>query len=456
MKLLFDDIFIIKDNREIRVSISENFKCLSGLNLLNNFYIRENLRTKIFIRVIGKKIFLSNSLKQLQNSKNGSNEFNNEAILNYKICGFIPSPYTIFKDTFSLQYYSGIKIEKNYLVIEKFYPKKSKPFNNQNEFESYFENNIFVKNSKNMFLFFSGGADSLFIFYNLFKKTKNFKNIIVKMNGMEKEFEFAKKISEHYNIETLLYNDFDNDIEKNIISFIEDEIDLIQDPIVPIYKELVLQNTLYKNEMFFDGQGADSLFMGLPHNLLINIYNPYLAKIFILFRFFFNVSVIPNTYLKRLYYRAGKVLKSLSQNDWISCFLSSIEISKKNEVYSELYKTLSDNYSHFKCKHKSISFFFLVIILDAREMQKYRSLKKSDNICLPFLDKELIEKVFSTPTEFFIKKIYKKIPIYNFINKFQFKISYFKTSPFFVDYKIGNDKKNIYEYSLNKIIEIKK
>ena len=52
--------------------------------------------------------------------------------------------------------------------------------------------------------------------------------------------------------------------------------------------------------------------------------------------------------------------------------------------------------------------------------------------------------------------IYKKKPIYNFVNKFNFKISNLKTSPFFVDYSIKNKKHNIYEYSLKKLNELLK
>ena len=62
-------------------------------------------------------------------------------------------------------------------------------------------------------------------------------------------------------------------------------------------------------------------------------------------------------------------------------------------------------------------------------MQKYRALNKRTKIIL-FLDKKLIEKVFSTHSKFFIGFIYKKKPIYNFVNKFNFKISNLKQVPF--------------------------
>ena len=84
-------------------------------------------------------------------------------------------------------------------------------------------------------------------------------------------------------------------------------------------------------------------------------------------------------------------------------------------------------------------------------MQKYRGLKKNVKVRLPFLDNKLIEKVFSTPTNFFINNLNKKIPIYSFINKFKFKLNNFKTSPFYVDYKINENNENIYEYSLDII-----
>jgi hypothetical protein len=276
------------------------------------------------------------------------------------------------------------------------------------------------------------------------------------MKGFENDFYKAKKISDFYNIKTKTFENFYSKIEKNIHEFIKDQYEPIEDPIVPIYLELINNNQLTGNEIFYDGQGSDSLLMGLPHNLLVNLHVNFLNKVFLILNKLFIFKLKPDTGLKRFYYRVEKISRALAKDNWISCFLSSIEIEKNDKFFNEFSSDLNFYYNHYGCKHKAIAFFFIISILDAREMQKYRALNKRTKIILPFLDKKLIEKVFSTHSKFFIGFIYKKKPIYNFVNKFNFKISNLKTSPFFVDYSIKNKKHNIYEYSLQKLNELLK
>ncbi|MDC3155311.1 asparagine synthase-related protein, partial [Pelagibacteraceae bacterium] len=369
--------------------------------------------------------------------------------------GFIPPPYTIFENIFCIPLYSGINIKKNVLNLKKFYPKKSSPFKNQDDFENYFSDKILAYPDHKLFLLFSGGSDSLFLFYNLLKKKSiSIKNIIVKMKGIEKEYDDAIKISNYYNVKTINFKNFNSDLKDNIDKFLEYLYEPIQDPIVPVYMKLVSSSTDENHKIYFDGQGADSLMMGLPHNLLVNLYHPLSKFFFKLVRYFFRIKTIPNTRFKRLYYRIGKTVNALAKDDWISCFLSSIDIEYNDLLYVELYSCLNDYHQHLKCKHKSIALFFIVIILDSREMQKYRCLNSDVKIRLPFLEKDLIERVFSTNTDFFIHRIFKKKPIYKFVNKYGFKKNNFKTSPFFVHYTIEKKENNIYTYSIKKLSEL--
>lgn len=413
--------------------------------------IRENLRNQIFLSYIDEEIILSDSLKKIVLYKKDI-AIDQKIIENYKKNKLIFPPYTIFKNIFCIPYFNGIQTFGNVFEIRQFFPKKTLPFKRQLDFERYLENYILSQTEKNIYLLFSGGADSLFIFYNLLKKTKNLKrNIIVKMKGMEKDYFYAKKISDYYNINSISLENFSSEINHYVNFFLEESYEPLQDPIAPIYLNIIEKNSNYGDELFFDGQGADSLLMGLPHNLLVKLYTPYLNKIFFLFNLLFFINVMPNSRFKRLYYRVGKIFKALSKDNWIDCFLSTLEIEKNNSSYNDLSKKLKNFYNHFNCKQKSISFFFMTAVLDAREMQKYRFINKKYKIILPFLDHKLIEKVFSTPTQFFFSFIFKKKPIYTFVNKFKFKINIFKTSPFFVNYKITKKQYDIYNYSLNKL-----
>jgi hypothetical protein len=454
MEIEFETIFIIKNNKKIELSLNANLSKYLKLNFENEFYIRHDLRNRIYFKLEGKEIILSNSLKGLIKDVNQI-DINQDIIDNYKKAGFIPSPYTFIRNIFCIPFYSGIKINNKIFLLKKFYPKKSDPFVLQEEFESYMREQIIANSDENTALFFSGGSDSLFIFYNLIKERKIcIKNIIVKMKGIEKEFHKAKDISNHFHVATIILEEFSSDFKENINKFIENQYEPIQDPIVPVYMELVSKSSVKGHKVYFDGQGADSLLMGLPHNLLVNLYNPFLKNVFKLMSYFFITKAKPNSKFKRVYYRMGKVVNALSKDDWISCFLCSIDIDYSDKLFSELYSNIENNYKYFKCRHKSIALFFIVKILDSREMQKYRCLSSDIKIILPFLEKDLIDRVFSTNTNFFIDKLFKKKPIYKFINKHTFKVSNFKTSPFFVDYTIDGEDKTIYDYSINKLNEL--
>ena len=450
MKLTFENLYLLNNKEKVQIIDFNNSIANFNLSYDSGYYVRKNIIDRVYFCLSAKDLIFSNSLKLLTENKNRT-LLSKEIIENFREIGFIPSPYTIFANIYSLPYYSGIKINKNIFEIKRFFPNKNTPFLNQNDFENYMNKIILKDVSKKNYLLFRGGSDSLFIFYNLLAKHENsFINIIVKMKGMENDFLIAKKISDYYKIKVKTFDNFSSNFNNNINLYIDKQFEPVQDPIVPAYYQIINENLVSGDEVFFDGQGADSLLMGLPHNLLINLYNPYFSKIFKIISFLFKLELMPNSKIKRLYYRTGKVVKSLSQKDWISCFLCSLNIMKNNHLFEELSDCLNDFYKYFKCKHKSISFFFMVIILDSREMQKYRSLKLNTKVSLPFLKKNLIEKVFSTPSSFFIKSIYKKIPIYKFVNKKKFKISSFKTNPFFIEY---SENKNIFEYSYFELIK---
>ena len=453
MKFLFKKIYFLDlaGNKEeiLELDLLSNFL---DLNKTNNGLKRNSIRERPYLLIDNSDIIFSNTVTNLVNYQLRSS-------IDMKICssylnsGFIPAPYTIYKDLFCIPLFSEVTINDNILYINNSFPDEAEPFDSQDSFEIFLESIINRIKNKDISLLFSGGADSLFILHKI-RKNHLFKNIIVKMEGMIKEYTKAIKISAYYNINTITYNKDIESIYKNLDSYIEEKYEPIQDPISPVYKDIINKNLNSADDIFVDGQGADSLLMGLPHNLIINVYSPKRIKIFKLLNLIFFINVRPNTGFKRLYYRIKKVVNSLLEEDWKSCFLSLIDIHKNNELYQFYYKNISLYENEFKCKHKAISYFFLINILDSREMQKYRMLNDNVKILLPFLDINLINRVFSTNSSFFIKGIYKKIPIYSCVNKYKFKVSNFRTSPFFVDYSKDENTEDIFKYSIDKIRSI--
>ena len=115
MKLIFKTAFILKNNKKIKISDKDDLSLYFKLSSKSGFYVREDLKSKIFFCIREKEIFLSESLKNLVKYKNLTN-INNDIIDNYKKTGFIPSPYTIFKNIFCIPYYSGIKLSHKLYV----------------------------------------------------------------------------------------------------------------------------------------------------------------------------------------------------------------------------------------------------------------------------------------------------------------------------------------------------
>ena len=199
MKFIIEKAFILKNSKKIKISFFRDLSLNFKLSFQDGFYVRKDLKNKIFFTLIKNEIIFSKTLKNLVKYTNLIN-INKNIIGIYKKSGFIPSPHTIYENIFCIPFYSGIKISNKSFQMKKFFPKKTVPFKNQNDFQKYLKLIINNYSEKNKLLLFSGGSDSLFILYNLLHKKKSLKNIIVKMKGMEKDFNRAKKISKFYNI----------------------------------------------------------------------------------------------------------------------------------------------------------------------------------------------------------------------------------------------------------------
>ena len=453
MNFDFENIYIIDKNEKKEIFHLNELSNYLDLEYNDNHVIRRSIINRSYFYVEDKKIFFSKKINNLLDFGN-KKRLDFKVIESYRVSGFIGAPFTLFEDLYCIPFLSKIKTEKGKLLLKFSLPQKKDGFYNQEEFDSYMNELIEKKIScyNESFLLFSGGADSLFIFYKLLNSRRsNFKNIIVKMKGLEGEFYKATKISSSFSIKYYVYKQYNNSIKNNFEEYLDNYYEPLQDPVAPFYREIIDNYDKGVANIFLDGQGADTLLHGLPHNLIVNMYSPNLKFIFNFLLFFFPSSITPNTRIRRLIYRAEKIINAFSKSDWMKCFLSTINISEKDGLYPFYRDKLDLFFKNFKCKHKAISLFFIIFILETREMQKYRILKRNKNIFLPFLDENLIEKVFSTKTKFFINKLYKKKPIYKSIAKYGKKISIFKTSPFYIEIPSDNGLNDYTNYSINYI-----
>lgn len=448
IKIKFERIFIFKNNEFVQID--------------NNFDIN-SLYTELKIY---EPLFIYNNKGDLYFSKNCKNFFDkglSENIVyknldSYGQNGLFATNETIYKNIIFTSSKFKVEVIEDQLSIRLLFPNSYNPFKSSMDFNNDFFHVLKrLSDTDKIYLLFSGGADSLFLFFHLLELKKKFTCLTVKMNGFEKDFIFSKKICEYYNIEFIELKFEDNIISENIDEILTKTKEPISDEIAPVYYEILKNySQLNKNKktVFIDGQGADTVLLGLPHHLLLKLYNPYLSKIFYLINKLAPQIDDKSSNLKRFYYRIKKTVSSFSEPNWKRCFLSLIEADNNQLKYFEI--ILDNAYKNYNCKFKSVAFFFLICILDRREMQKYRYFKnKNVDLLLPFMKKEIIDRAFSTKTNFFISYFSKKKPIYEYIKiKNTFKTKKNKsTAPFYYTFKIHKKKQNILKYCKDKIYE---
>jgi len=168
-----------------------------------------------------------------------------------------------------------------------------------------------------------------------------------------------------------------------------------------------------------DGQGADSLFMGLLHNSAIHYYLrvkpiigpiPSFANLFLRKRNFHR-----NSEFGRFIYRASKMSFILSKQDVVKAFL--VSLGYFDSFKEILHKTQSP--------HNAISYFFMYRILPVREMQKYRLLINENlKFSFPYIDKKM----------FMFNKGIKKRIIFDLAKEILPEVVYTNaTAPFYLD-----------------------
>ncbi len=396
---------------------------------LNNIFINDNIVTKneletYFILILKNKIHIVKNLREYRKYISIS-KVNLNYLENYKLNSIYS---TIYENVFYFYPYSKLVVKNNIIYIEPLYPKKVRGFKNYDDFIKFFENKLDNKLEKNnkIDLSFSGGSDSLFLLsFAIQKKMKCNLNCHL-MPGLEKKQITLLKKLKNTKLKYRIFENFSlNQINKALTKFVKINNLPVTDPVAINY---FLMYEKINNEIILDGQNADSLFHGLPHNKLLNIYNKikYFRKVLCFLRFLNKVTVLPDTRFKRYIYRFLKILRSLDSKDWIECFLVSVDLPKKDKKLRYFLECSLKNYSSID---KCIAHFFLFYIIPQREFQKFCLFE--NKVILPFFDQTLIEKVFSSNPNL-IKGKYGKEFIYKRVNEF-FNINLKgKTDPFYV------------------------
>jgi len=460
LSLKYGNSYYLENGEKLVVYSNESLSKYIGCDIVNGYSRYLSLSDKIYIYFKHGDIYFSKKIKSFIdiNLPHERILLNDDALAAYLGAGFIAPPFTLFENIYIIPSYSLISINDSLLTIKNYYPDdydslKYTGFADIKDFESFLQEIIIeelgvIDEKINIICTLSGGADSsliLKILSNIVPKDK-ITSITCVMTGLESEAKKAEDISRLLRITNRQYKYTKNDSGKILTEFISKYNTPVYDPICPIYTSMIesLNDDIdfsEKTNIIVEGQCADSVLLGLPHNFLLQLYNPQFSILSRSINSLVPVVKNKNRFYKRLIYRFKKIVSSLGQSTWIDCLLKSLDLNvlSMSPYIKHLRKQLSEYYQHYGSIHKAIAHFFMFRIIQVREMQKYAVLPHNYKVVIPFADTRFVCRAFKTKESFFIERGKRKKPIFDLVEKyFPNFYSKQKTTPFYVEYKVSN------------------
>jgi hypothetical protein len=390
------------------------------------------------------------------------NEFNGECLSAYHDAGLVLPPFTIFSDLFQVPALSElIQADAGYtLNYFGLWTKDAIPFSSADdlfvELRQAVVRGVPPGEDSQIICTVSGGADSAVLLSIVCEavESSRISGLTCRMPGYEAEIDRAKKIGSRCGIEIQVYPADDIRPEEIVDQYVQSHANLVFDPVVPVItamlRKCIGNHPPSARVLVVEGQGADTVLIGLPHNAVLAYYRRQCWPIF-----WFGSLLLPRpSEWLQLNYRSGyrivKVVRILAERNWRHAFLRSLEFDRTAypNLYSLLDQMLQTMYKASGDRHKTIMLFFLYI-LQAREAQKYHLLPQGVDILLPFMDLVFMQRCFVTPTTFFFRGTKRKIPINEKVrNLFPGLFSSEQTTPFAVRYQLGRIGDNVLPKSL--------
>lgn len=440
--LLKNHRFYTKSDTEILVHLYEEYgvnllKKINGMfafaiwddkkNLLFLAKDRVGIKPLVYSQKNGNFIFAS-SIKSIVATGLISKQIDFEALNLYFSFGYIPAPWTIYQDIRKLKPGHFILIDKNGLVIKKYWDIEVKKPENISFFEAKegLRNQLVDSVKKQMIsdvplgAFLSGGIDSSIITGLMSKiSPKPIQTFTIGFpdKNLFDERLFAKKLAltfktNHYEYQAGL---------KEILEIIPIVLDSLDEPfadqsILPTY--LVSKITRKKVKVALSGDGGDELFAG---------YNKYLGEYFQQYFSFLPspakailLNILPSSRSNLLMENLRKIKKFLRGLDkdqsrrhfnWMKIFS---EEAKNNLLNREV-----DNLAALELIKKIQRDYFLedddkinrMLYTDLKFLLPYQMLTKIDQasmansleVRVPFLDHQVVELAFQMKGDYKMK-----------------------------------------------------
>ena len=268
--------------REWGIKMTEHIQGMFALalydsNLKRLFLIRDHrgIKPLYYYAKDGFFAFASEikGITHMLKSKGISLEFNKDAIDLYVTFGYIPSPYTMYKDIHKLPKASYLEydLRDNAIVSSGEYNIPYKNITGIGDFQKLLEKKVLAHLAADVPIgvFFSGGTDSSLIAAILHKHNINLETFSVDINYKTDDAYYFKKISEHLGIKSHSYGfgtkEFD-EVYKEVMDKIDEPTS--DNSIFPTY--FISKKASEKVKVVLSGEGGDEFFYGYPRSLVLN------------------------------------------------------------------------------------------------------------------------------------------------------------------------------------------
>jgi len=407
--------------------------CIYDLDKNIFFLSRDRLGVKpLYYYFNGKDFVFSSELKGIlacKNLKINTHEnISKKSVELFFSFGFIPSPYSIFKNIFKLEPAMNLvfDLERKKIYKKKFWEIPSfSPIKNyqllRKEFFKLFEDSIKKRliSDVEVGILLSGGLDSSTIFSFLCKKIRkrSCKSLKTFSIGFEEkeidETELIKLITSNFSAKNFYWKLKENhfDKEKNAILSLLDE-PFADFSIFPTH--FLCKNASNYVKVTLSGDGGDEVFGGYEH--YIKIKNLLL------------LSTLPKPILKFLeknlkgkFKRACRIARDFKEKKYVSYF-----VSDKSKFFSESAKKIIKEKILYSLKKSNgnvieafrifdLSFFTLSdnFLTKVDRASMFNSLE----VRSPFLDYRLIEFSQKIPTNLKVSRSHGKIFLRSFAEK---------------------------------------
>ncbi len=413
-----------------------------------------DVRHPLYFYVTDGCMTIATSLKTLSIRRHESGlpvEVDQELRSAYRDAGLVLPPLTILRDIFQVPLYSTFHRRSTGYVLEfTGIARGAAPFQDDDavfrDLRRELTEAVKGHDEARVVCTLSGGADSatlLSVVCSVVAPAR-IRTLTCRMPGFDGEVDRARRISDRCGVENLVYEPEGVDAAAVADEYVARFGNLVYDPVVPVLTSMLrtFDGDIPSGRpvLIVEGQGADTVLAGLPHNAALALYSRRAAR---MFRILKGLLPQPSEWLQqhwRFVYRVIKTVRLLAEPTWERALLRALDFEPERypRYYATLVSMLQWLEGQSRDRHKAIMVFFL-LILQSREMQKYHLLPDGFRVVLPFMARSFVERCFATPTRMFMRAGRRKLPIVRRARAlFPEIFSSVKTTPFAVRYNVAS------------------